>query len=92
MPTGSSYGPFHLISKVNPGLIKASNREFPFLLQLNSDIQPFVKTSMGEPVLFSLFSAPVAFHRQIVGEDQWRQQLQQVFICNRASVIILTCF
>uniref|UniRef100_H3CU34 Prenyl (decaprenyl) diphosphate synthase, subunit 2 n=1 Tax=Tetraodon nigroviridis TaxID=99883 RepID=H3CU34_TETNG len=45
--------------------------------KLNSDLQPFVKSSTGEPALFSLFSAPVVFHRQIIGEDQWHQQLQQ---------------
>lgn len=88
MLTCSSYGPFHLISKVNLSLMKASNHKFPLLLQLNSDLLPFVKTSMGEPVLFSLFSAPVAFHRQIIGEDQWRRQLQQVLICNCALVIM----
>ncbi|TWW71694.1 all trans-polyprenyl-diphosphate synthase PDSS2 [Takifugu rubripes] len=45
--------------------------------KLNSDLRPFVKSSMGEPVAFSLFSAPVVFHRQIIGEDRWHQQLQQ---------------
>lgn len=54
---------------------------FALLLQLNSDLQPFVKNSVGEPALFSLLSAPVVFHRQIIGEDQWHQQLQQVFTC-----------
>ncbi|XP_008315135.1 all trans-polyprenyl-diphosphate synthase PDSS2 [Cynoglossus semilaevis] len=45
--------------------------------RLNSDLQPFVKSSVGEPVSFSLSAAPVVFHRQIVGEKRWRQQLQQ---------------
>lgn len=45
--------------------------------KLNSDLQPFVKSSVGEPVSFSLSAAPVVFHRQIVGQERWRQQLQQ---------------
>ncbi|XP_078133803.1 all trans-polyprenyl-diphosphate synthase PDSS2 [Sander vitreus] len=45
--------------------------------KLNSDLQPFVKSSVGEPS-FSLSAAPVVFHRQIVGQEGWRQQLQQV--------------
>lgn len=48
------------------------------LLQLNSDLQPFVKNSVGEPVSFSFGAAPVVFHRQIVGQERWHQQLQQV--------------
>lgn len=43
--------------------------------KLNSDLQPFVKSGMGEP--FSLSAAPVVFHRQIVGQERWHQQLQQ---------------
>ncbi|XP_070776872.1 all trans-polyprenyl-diphosphate synthase PDSS2 isoform X2 [Enoplosus armatus] len=46
--------------------------------KLNSDLQPFVKSSVGEPVSFSLSAAPVVFHRQIVGQERWHQQLQQV--------------
>lgn len=48
------------------------------LLQLNSDLQPFMKRGMGEPMLFSMTAAPVIFHRQIVGQERWHQQLQQV--------------
>ncbi|KAM9356394.1 all trans-polyprenyl-diphosphate synthase PDSS2 isoform 1-T1 [Pholidichthys leucotaenia] len=46
--------------------------------KLNSDLQPFVRSNTGEPPSFSLSAAPVVFHRQIVGEESWRQQLQQV--------------
>uniref|UniRef100_A0A8D3AK75 Prenyl (decaprenyl) diphosphate synthase, subunit 2 n=1 Tax=Scophthalmus maximus TaxID=52904 RepID=A0A8D3AK75_SCOMX len=46
--------------------------------KLNSDLQPFVKRSVGEPLSFSLSAAPVVFHRQIVGQERWHQQLQQV--------------
>ncbi|XP_076604942.1 all trans-polyprenyl-diphosphate synthase PDSS2 [Chaetodon auriga] len=46
--------------------------------KLNSDLQPFVKSSAGEPVSFSLSAAPVVFHRQIVGTERWHEQLQQV--------------
>uniref|UniRef100_A0A8C7G6N2 Prenyl (decaprenyl) diphosphate synthase, subunit 2 n=1 Tax=Oncorhynchus kisutch TaxID=8019 RepID=A0A8C7G6N2_ONCKI len=45
--------------------------------KLNSDLQPFVKNSSAGPVTFSLNSAPVVFHRQIVGQERWRYQLQQ---------------
>uniref|UniRef100_A0A8C7YP86 Prenyl (decaprenyl) diphosphate synthase, subunit 2 n=1 Tax=Oryzias sinensis TaxID=183150 RepID=A0A8C7YP86_9TELE len=45
--------------------------------KLNSDLQPFVKGEMGQPVTFSLNAAPVVFHRQLVGKDRWHQQLQQ---------------
>ncbi|XP_037652351.1 decaprenyl-diphosphate synthase subunit 2 [Sebastes umbrosus] len=46
--------------------------------KLNSDLQPFVKSRAGETEAFSLSAAPVVFHRQIVGQERWRQQLQQV--------------
>lgn len=45
--------------------------------KLNSDLQPFGKTSPAEPLHFSLDLAPVFFHRQIVGREKWLQQLQQ---------------
>ncbi|XP_026212242.1 decaprenyl-diphosphate synthase subunit 2 [Anabas testudineus] len=45
--------------------------------KLNSDLQPFMKRGMGEPMLFSMTAAPVIFHRQIVGQERWHQQLQQ---------------
>lgn len=45
--------------------------------KLNSDLQPFVKSSIAEPVPFSLDLAPVVFHRHIVGQEKWLQQLQQ---------------
>ncbi|XP_016325479.1 decaprenyl-diphosphate synthase subunit 2-like [Sinocyclocheilus anshuiensis] len=45
--------------------------------KLNSDLQPFVKSG-SEAAVFSLDSAPVIFHRQIVGPERWRHQLKQV--------------
>ncbi|KAG5266083.1 hypothetical protein AALO_G00249590 [Alosa alosa] len=45
--------------------------------KLNSDLQPFVKSGAVEPLPFSLELAPVVFHRQIVGQEKWLQQLQQ---------------
>ncbi|XP_062850964.1 decaprenyl-diphosphate synthase subunit 2 isoform X2 [Trichomycterus rosablanca] len=45
--------------------------------KLNSDLQPFIKSS-SDPVLFSLDSAPAVFHRLVVGPERWNQQLQQV--------------
>ncbi|KAM4542104.1 all trans-polyprenyl-diphosphate synthase PDSS2 [Odontesthes bonariensis] len=45
--------------------------------KLNSDLQPFVRSGMGEATSFSLSAAPVVFHRQIVGRERWHQQLQQ---------------
>uniref|UniRef100_A0A3P8RQG2 Prenyl (decaprenyl) diphosphate synthase, subunit 2 n=1 Tax=Amphiprion percula TaxID=161767 RepID=A0A3P8RQG2_AMPPE len=46
--------------------------------KLNSDLQPFMKSDVGEPASFSFSAAPVVFHRQIVGQETWHQQLQQV--------------
>ncbi|XP_041827254.1 decaprenyl-diphosphate synthase subunit 2 [Melanotaenia boesemani] len=45
--------------------------------KMNSDLQPFVKSGMGEPTSFSLSAAPVVFHRQIIGKERWHQLLQQ---------------
>lgn len=45
--------------------------------KLNSDLQPFMKSDVGEPPSFSFSAAPVVFHRQIVGQETWHQQLQQ---------------
>ncbi|KAM8913518.1 all trans-polyprenyl-diphosphate synthase PDSS2 [Spinachia spinachia] len=45
--------------------------------KLNSDLQPFVKSDAEELASFSLCAAPVLFHQQIVGQERWRQQLQQ---------------
>lgn len=45
--------------------------------KLNSDLQPFVKSRVGEPLSFSLSAAPVVFHRQIMGRETWHHQLQQ---------------
>lgn len=47
-------------------------------MQLNSDLQPYMKAGATELLSFSLSAAPVVFHRQLVGEERWRQQLQQV--------------
>ncbi|XP_017573730.1 decaprenyl-diphosphate synthase subunit 2 isoform X2 [Pygocentrus nattereri] len=43
---------------------------------LNLDLQPFLKSS-SDPTVFSLESAPVVFHRLIVGPERWLHQLQQ---------------
>nr|XP_061798046.1 all trans-polyprenyl-diphosphate synthase PDSS2-like [Nerophis lumbriciformis] len=45
--------------------------------KLNSDLQPFVKSNVGEQVSFSFSAAPVVFHRHIIGPERWQQQLQQ---------------
>lgn len=46
--------------------------------KLNSDLQPFMKAGAAAELLpFSLSAAPVVFHRQLVGEERWQQQLQQ---------------
>ncbi|XP_072533395.1 all trans-polyprenyl-diphosphate synthase PDSS2 isoform X2 [Salminus brasiliensis] len=44
--------------------------------KLNSDLQPFLKSS-SDSTGFSLDSAPVVFHRLIVGPERWLHQLQQ---------------
>ncbi|XP_077477831.1 all trans-polyprenyl-diphosphate synthase PDSS2 isoform X1 [Stigmatopora argus] len=45
--------------------------------KLTSDLQPFLKSNVGEQVSFSFSAAPVVFHRHIVGPERWQQQLQQ---------------
>ncbi|XP_036006846.1 decaprenyl-diphosphate synthase subunit 2, partial [Fundulus heteroclitus] len=45
--------------------------------KLNSDLQPFVESRLGEMTPISLSAAPVVFHRQIVGKERWHQQLQE---------------
>ncbi|KAJ8387916.1 hypothetical protein AAFF_G00148500 [Aldrovandia affinis] len=45
--------------------------------KMNSDLHPFVKGSVGDPLPFSMNSAPVVFHRHIVGPEKWLLQLQQ---------------
>ncbi|XP_055719439.1 all trans-polyprenyl-diphosphate synthase PDSS2-like isoform X3 [Salvelinus fontinalis] len=66
-----------LISSAIGDLVQGIYHEMPNSLELNSDLQPFVKNSSAGPVTFSLNSAPVVFHRQIVGKERWRHQLQQ---------------
>lgn len=44
--------------------------------KLNSDLQPFQKSG-SDSAVFSLDSAPVVFHRLIVGRERWLHQLQQ---------------
>ncbi|XP_014047731.1 all trans-polyprenyl-diphosphate synthase PDSS2 isoform X2 [Salmo salar] len=66
-----------LISSAIGDLVQGIYHEMPNSLELNSDLQPFVKNSSAGPVTFSLNSAPVVFHRQIVGQERWRHQLQQ---------------
>lgn len=51
--------------------------------KLNSDLQPFTKSSSGDPMPFSLDSAPVVFHRQIAGKKKWNRQLQQATTIGR---------
>ncbi|XP_034015388.1 decaprenyl-diphosphate synthase subunit 2 [Thalassophryne amazonica] len=45
--------------------------------KVNSDLQRFLKSGAGDPAVFSFSSAPVIFHRQIVGQERWHLQLQQ---------------
>ncbi|KAJ8287525.1 hypothetical protein COCON_G00001840 [Conger conger] len=51
--------------------------------KMNSDLQPFVKGSSGDSVCFSLSSAPVVFHRHMVGPESWELQLQQATTIGR---------
>ncbi|XP_067335467.1 decaprenyl-diphosphate synthase subunit 2 isoform X2 [Channa argus] len=66
-----------LISSAIGDLVQGIYYENSSNIELNSDLQPFVKSSMGEQLSFSLTAAPVIFHRQIVGQEKWHQQLQQ---------------
>ncbi|XP_056446517.1 decaprenyl-diphosphate synthase subunit 2 [Gadus chalcogrammus] len=46
--------------------------------QLHADLQPFVAGGGGAPAAaFSLNSCPAVLHRQIVGQDNWQQQLEE---------------
>ncbi|CAB1331051.1 unnamed protein product, partial [Coregonus sp. 'balchen'] len=67
-----------LISSAIGDLVQGIYHEMPNSLELNSDLQPFVKSNSADPVTFSLNSAPVVFHRQIVGQERWHHQLQQL--------------
>ncbi|XP_014066482.1 all trans-polyprenyl-diphosphate synthase PDSS2 isoform X3 [Salmo salar] len=67
-----------LISSAIGYLVQGMYHEIPNSLELNSNLQLFVKTSSADPVTFSFNSAPVVFHRQIVGQERWRHQLQQL--------------
>ncbi|XP_041810244.1 decaprenyl-diphosphate synthase subunit 2 isoform X2 [Chelmon rostratus] len=65
--------------------------------KLNSDLQPFVKSSVGEPGPFSLSAAPVVFHRHFVGKERWHQQLQQLLAAVKSekgvsSAVDLCCY
>lgn len=44
--------------------------------KLNSDLQLFLKSG-SDSAVFSLDSAPVVFHRLIIGHERWLHQLQQ---------------
>ncbi|KAG9336885.1 hypothetical protein JZ751_003233 [Albula glossodonta] len=59
--------------------------------KMNSDLQPFVKGSYGDPVSFSLNSAPVVLHRHVVGAESWVLQLQQVQAPPTRTCPRLTC-
>ncbi|CAK6962071.1 decaprenyl-diphosphate synthase subunit 2 [Scomber scombrus] len=65
--------------------------------KLNSDLQPFVKSSMGESSPFSFSAAPVVFHRQIIGQERWHQQLEQLLAAVKSekgvsSAVDLCCY
>lgn len=51
--------------------------------KMNSDLQPFVTGGPGDPISFSLNSAPVVFHRHMVGAETWLLQLQQATTIGR---------
>ncbi|KAJ7991195.1 hypothetical protein DPEC_G00294730 [Dallia pectoralis] len=59
------------------GLAYKYGRHLSLGHKLNSELQPFIKSSSTDPVTFSLNSAPVIFHRQTVGQEKWHHQLQQ---------------
>ncbi|MBN3311089.1 DLP1 synthase, partial [Amia calva] len=45
--------------------------------KMNSDLQPFLKGSAEEPLAFSLNSAPVVFHQELIGREGWIYELKQ---------------
>ncbi|KAL8186336.1 UNVERIFIED_CONTAM: Decaprenyl-diphosphate synthase subunit 2 [Gekko kuhli] len=48
--------------------------------KLNVDIQPFVKENCNGTVAFSLNSAPVVLHQELIGRDAWLKQIREVQI------------
>ncbi|CAM9153559.1 unnamed protein product [Lampetra planeri] len=66
-----------LISSAIGDLVQGLYHENSSNMELNFDLQPFVRSNVVEPASFSFKSAPVVFHRQIVGQERWHQQVQQ---------------
>ncbi|KAJ6660269.1 hypothetical protein lerEdw1_017969 [Lerista edwardsae] len=48
--------------------------------KLNVDIQPFVKENSNDSVAFSLNSAPVVLHQEVVGREAWIKQIEKAQI------------
>uniref|UniRef100_A0A4W3HK51 Prenyl (decaprenyl) diphosphate synthase, subunit 2 n=1 Tax=Callorhinchus milii TaxID=7868 RepID=A0A4W3HK51_CALMI len=48
--------------------------------KLNSDLQPFVEEAFNDSVPFSLNSAPVVLHRELLGRDTWINQFKEAKI------------
>lgn len=51
---------------------------FDLIFQLNVDIQPFVKENCNGTVAFSLNSAPVVLHQELIGREAWMKQIREV--------------
>lgn len=48
--------------------------------KLNVDIQPFIKENSNDSVAFSLNSAPVVLHQEVVGREAWIKQIEKAQI------------
>lgn len=63
----------------------------PSIFQLNVDIQPLVKENSNDSVAFSLNSAPVVLHQEIIGREAWIKQIEKVSKC-LCAVLLYNCF
>ncbi|NWY00630.1 DLP1 synthase, partial [Nothoprocta ornata] len=45
--------------------------------KLHSDLQPFVKESSNDTVVFSLNSAPAVLHQEFLGREAWIKQIKE---------------
>ncbi|XP_074846886.1 all trans-polyprenyl-diphosphate synthase PDSS2 isoform X2 [Carettochelys insculpta] len=46
--------------------------------KLHSDLQPFIKGKSSDSVAFSLNSAPVVLHQELIGREEWIKQIREL--------------
>lgn len=45
--------------------------------KINADLQPFIKAKTDDSTTFSLNSAPVVLHQELLGRDLWLKQIEE---------------